>query len=419
LEINVLQKARDQHVNTALVIVPVLASGAIPSEAIRDPPSRLSEAVGLAKAIDLAVVETVLVRFARPNAAAFLGKGKVQELGALIESREISLAIVDDALSPVQQRNLERAWQVKVLDRTGLILEIFGRRARTKEGKLQVELAHLTYQRSRLVRSWTHLGRQRGGFGFLGGPGETQIESDRRKLRERIARLKAEIDQVRAQRRMHRSRRKRDEFQSVALVGYTNAGKSTLFNQLAGTHVQSSPMLFTTLDPTVRAIALPKGSSAVLSDTVGFISHLPTMLVAAFRATLEEVTDADLILHVRDISSPETDAQRKDVRAVIRQIGLDPDDADRFIEVWNKIDAIDLDGRAAVYNRASRDASGPSVFVVSAKIGAGLDALRRGIEKRLMLDRRVMKFSHEPAHPDQTEGEVAHLTPVSSERPKS
>jgi GTP-binding protein HflX len=412
LEINVLQNARDQDVNTALVIVPVLASGAIHREdVIRDPAARLSEAVGLAKAIDLAVVETVSVRLTRPNAAAFLGKGKVQELGALIDSRQISLAIVDDALSPVQQRNLERAWQVKVLDRTGVILEIFGRRARTKEGKLQVELAHLVYQRSRLVRSWTHLGRQRGGFGFLGGPGETQIESDRRKLRERIARLRAEIDQVRAQRRMHRARRKRDEFRSIALVGYTNAGKSTLFNQLAGTHVQSSPMLFTTLDPTVRAIALPKGSSAVLSDTVGFISHLPTMLVAAFRATLEEVTDADLILHVRDISSAESDAQREDVRAVIRQIGLDPDNADRFIEVWNKIDTVDLEGRPAVYNQASRDASGTEVFVVSAKIGAGLDALRRGIEKRLLLDRAVVKRSPEPPQSEEMEDGVAHLAP--------
>jgi GTP-binding protein HflX len=210
---------------------------------------------------------------------------------------------------------------------------------------------------------------------------------------------------------MHRARRKRDEFRSIALVGYTNAGKSTLFNQLAGTHVQSSPMLFTTLDPTVRAIALPKGSSAVLSDTVGFISHLPTMLVAAFRATLEEVTDADLILHVRDISSAESDAQRKDVRAVIRQIGLDPDNADRFIEVWNKIDTVDLEGRPAVYNQASRDASGTEVFVVSAKIGAGLDALRRGIEKRLLLDRAVVKRSPEPPQSEEMEDGVAHLAP--------
>jgi GTP-binding protein HflX len=351
----------------------------------RDPAARLSEAVALAQAIDLAIVETAVVRLARPNAAAFLGKGKIDEFGSLIESQKIKLAILDVALSPVQQRNLERAWHVKVLDRTGLILEIFGRRARTREGKLQVELAHLAFQRSRLVRSWTHLGRQRGGFGFLGGPGETQIESDRRKLRERISRIKAEIDEVRAQRRMHRGRRRRNEFQSVALVGYTNAGKSTLFNQLAKADVKADPMLFATLDPITRALTLPQGTAAVLSDTVGFISHLPTTLVAAFQATLEEVTEADLIVHVRDISNPETDAQREDVRMIIRQIDVDPDDGKRVIEAWNKIDAIGLHERAAVYNLALRGAGNTEVFVLSAKSGTGLNALRRGIEKCLML----------------------------------
>jgi GTPase len=397
----VLQIARDPDAEKALVIVPLLTGGAIQREsASRDPASRLSEAVGLAKAIDLAVVETAVVRLARPNAASFLGKGKVQEFGSLIELREISLTIVDDALSPVQQRNLELSWGVKVLDRTGLILEIFGKRARTKEGKLQVELAHLIYQRSRLVRSWTHLGRQRGGFGFLGGPGETQIESDRRRLRERIGRLKAEIDEVRTQRRMHRARRRRDEYRSVALVGYTNAGKSTLFNQLAGTQVEASPMLFATLDPTVRSITLPQGSRAVLSDTVGFISHLPTMLVAAFRATLEEVTEADLIVHVRDISNPETNAQGEDVRTIIRQIDLNPDDGKRFIEVWNKIDVIELERRAAVYNLALRAGGGPDIFVVSARSGTGVDALRRGIEKGLMVDRRTIQVSLRPTRSD-------------------
>lgn len=383
-EILVLQIVRNQA-EKVLVIVPVQTAG-VTDEVSRDPTARLSEAVALAQAIDLAIVETAVVRLTRPNAAAFLGKGKIHEFGSLIDAQEISLAILDVTLSPVQQRNLERAWHVKVLDRTGLILEIFGRRARTREGKLQVELAHLAYQRSRLVRSWTHLGRQRGGFGFLGGPGETQIESDRRKLRERIRRIKADIDEVRAQRRLHRARRRRDEFRSVALVGYTNAGKSTLFNRLTGAHVNASPMLFATLDPTVRALTLPQGTTSVLSDTAGFISHLPTMLVAAFRATLEEVTDADLIVHVRDISNPETNAQREDVRTVIKQIDLDPDDGKRLIEVWNKIDAINLHERAVIYNQTLRGAA-PEVFVVPAKSGTGLDALRRGIEKCLMLDR--------------------------------
>jgi GTP-binding protein HflX len=384
----------------AIVLTPVVSHDAGDRHSTRDPATRLAEAVALARAINLKVEEATTVRLTRPNPAGFLGKGKIQEIGELIHERGLSLAILDCALSPVQQRNLERAWNVKVIDRTGLILEIFGRRAKTKEGRLQVQLAHLVYQRSRLVRSWTHLGRQRGGFGFIGGPGETQIESDRRHIRERIARLQAEIDHVQSTRRMHRARRKRNDYRSVALVGYTNAGKSTLFNRLVEAGVEESSMLFATLDPTLRHLSLPHGTKAILSDTVGFISDLPTTLVAAFRATLEEVTEADLILHVRDIESPETDSQRSDVRSVIQQLGLDPDDNDRFIEVWNKVDLLDTERRSALYNQAGRDPNGLQAFPVSAKTGAGLDELRRGIEQLLVKARRTVRLAVESSRPD-------------------
>ncbi len=271
--------------------------------------------------------------------ATYIGKGKVDEIAGLVRTFEAGLVVMDCALSPVQQRNLEKAWNAKVLDRTGLILEIFGRRARTREGALQVELAHLTYQRSRLVRSWTHLERQRGGFGFLGGPGETQIETDRRLIGERIARIKPELEGVKRTRHLHRESRKRVPYPIVALVGYTNAGKSTLFNRLTDATVLSADMLFATLDPTLRAIDLPHGARVILSDTVGFISDLPTMLVAAFRATLEEVIEANLILHVRDVSHSDTEAQSSDVDTVLKELGIDLA-AGTVIEVWNKADRL-------------------------------------------------------------------------------
>ena len=293
--------------------------------AIRNSEARLEEAVGLARAIDLVIAEALIAPISQIRPATYLGKGKVEEIVGLITGHEIELVVMDCALSPIQQRNLEKAWNTKVLDRTGLILEIFGRRAKTKEGALQVELAHLNYQRSRLVRSWTHLERQRGGFGFMGGPGETQIEADRRLIGDRIGRLENEIKKVQATRRLHRAGRQRVPYRVVALVGYTNAGKSTLFNRLTRAEVQAADMLFATLDPTLRALSLPHGGKAMLSDTVGFISNLPTQLVAAFRATLEEVLEADVILHVRDISHEDAEAQQRDVDTVLRQLGIDPD----------------------------------------------------------------------------------------------
>ena len=294
----------------------------------------MDEAVGLAQAIDLDIVDRGIVMISAIWPATYLGKGKVEELAGLIKTHEAGLVVMDCALSPVQQRNLERAWNAKVVDRTGLILEIFGRRARTREGTLQVELAHLNYQRSRLVRTWTHLERQRGGFGFLGGPGETQIETDRRLIAERIAKIERELEGVKGTRKLHRDSRKRVPYPIVALVGYTNAGKSTLFNRMTRASVMSADMLFATLDPTLRAVDLPHGARIIMSDTVGFISDLPTMLVAAFRATLEEVIEADLILHVRDVSHGDTTAQSEDVTEVLRSLGIEPGDSpvDRSME---------------------------------------------------------------------------------------
>jgi GTP-binding protein HflX len=341
----------------------------------RAPAARLDEAVGLALAIDLDVVERGIVTITAIRPATYMGKGKVEELAGLVKTHEASLVVMDCALSPVQQRNLEKAWNAKVLDRTGLILEIFGRRARTREGSLQVELAHLNYQRSRLVRSWTHLERQRGGFGFLGGPGETQIETDRRLIAERIAKIERELEGVKSTRKLHRDSRKRVPYPIVALVGYTNAGKSTLFNWMTRATVVSADMLFATLDPTLRAIDLPHGTRIIMSDTVGFISDLPTMLVAAFRATLEEVIEADLILHVRDVSHGDTAAQSEDVAEVLRDLGIEPGDT-RLIEVWNKIDRIDAVERARLENLAARHADdGHRPVLVSAVTGEGTDAL--------------------------------------------
>jgi GTP-binding protein HflX len=351
--------------------------------ALRSPQARLEEAVGLARAIDLRVASSGIVPLADIRPATFIGKGKVEELTGLVKSEEAGIVVIDCALSPVQQRNLEKAWGAKVLDRTGLILEIFGRRARTREGALQVELAHLTYQKSRLVRSWTHLERQRGGFGFLGGPGETQIESDRRMIEERIARIESELDKVKRTRKLHRDSRKRVPYPIVALVGYTNAGKSTLFNRMTQASVLSADMLFATLDPTLRAVELPKGLRVILSDTVGFISDLPTMLVAAFRATLEEVIEADLILHVRDLSRDDAEAQSLDVEEVLRQLGIAPQDEARLIEVWNKVDLLDRAARERLDNRAERLPAGRRPVLVSALSGEGLDRLVGEIEARL------------------------------------
>jgi GTP-binding protein HflX len=344
----------------------------------RSAEAQLAEAAELARSIGLEIAHTAILPLRTPQPATLLGSGQVAALGEAMMAQRIGLAVVDAALSPVQQRNLERAWDCKVIDRTGLILDIFGERARTREGALQVELAHLQYQRSRLVRSWTHLGRQRGGFGFLGGPGETQIEADRRLIGDRIARLKAEIEEVRRTRGLHREARRRVPFPVVALVGYTNAGKSTLFNALTGAGAFVENQLFATLDPTLRGLALPSGRKVILSDTVGFISELPTELVAAFRATLEEVAEADIILHVRDAAHPDTQAQRADVIAVLEGMAkdgtLDADWQHRSIEVLNKADL--LGGIAQVGAR-------PGEIVVSALTGEGLPALTAAIDTRL------------------------------------
>jgi GTP-binding protein HflX len=365
------------------------------NHAQRDSQARLEEAVGLARAIDLVVADALIAPIGRIRPATFLGKGKVEEITGLITGNDIELVVMDCALSPIQQRNLEKAWNTKVLDRTGLILEIFGRRANTKEGALQVELAHLNYQRSRLVRSWTHLERQRGGFGFMGGPGETQIEADRRLIGDRIARLEDELKKVQATRRLHRAGRQRVPYRVVALVGYTNAGKSTLFNRLTEADVQAVDMLFATLDPTLRALKLPHGGKAMLSDTVGFISNLPTQLVAAFRATLEEVLQAELILHVRDISHEDADAQQRDVETVLRQLGIDPDAGAgaRILEVWNKIDRFDPEGRDNLRNIAARRPPERPCFLVSAVTGEGIDELLRAIEDRLAASRMTLDLS--------------------------
>ena len=355
---------------------------------LRSADARLDEAVGLARAIDLTIIgaEVVPVREIKPS--TYIGRGVIDRLAPIFKEKEVDVVIMDCALTPVQQRNLEKAWQTKVIDRTALILEIFGERARTKEGVLQVELAHLTYQRSRLVRSWTHLERQRGGAGFLGGPGETQIEIDRRIIDDKIVRIKKELEQVKKTRSLQRRARQKVPYPVVALVGYTNAGKSTLFNKLTKADVFAKDLLFATLDPTLREIRLPSGRRVILSDTVGFISDLPHELVAAFRATLEEVMEADIILHVRDCSHPDTQAQKQDVEAVLKDLGLKEEVDAGLKEVLNKIDLLDDAERQALFQKAKEK---DRMWPVSALTGEGLDLLLAHIDETMNATQRVFR----------------------------
>ena len=353
------------------------------SESDRQATERLEEAVGLARALDLDVRAEEIVRLRKTTPATLFGTGKVEELAALVRAAEAEAVVVDDQLTPVQQRNLEKAWDCKVIDRTGLILEIFGRRARTKEGRLQVELARLDYERSRLVRTWTHLERQRGGTGSTGGPGETQIELDRRLIADRIVKLKGELEEVRRTRGLHRKQRQKVPFPTIALVGYTNAGKSTLFNRLTGSDVVAKDLLFATLDTTQRTIRLPQGRPAIVADTVGFISDLPHELVESFRATLEEVGEADLILHVRDIASPDSAAQAKDVETVLKQIPTPHGKVRRVLEVWNKIDLLDEETREVVLGQAARRTGDERAVAVSAWTGEGIEGLRETVAAQI------------------------------------
>jgi len=360
--------------------VSVLHPNLLISNKRRTPEHSLDEAVSLANALDIEILHQAVIPLKKPNAGTLFGSGKLDELAQVFKNHEIDLVIIDGPLTPILQRNLEKQWNLKVLDRTGLILEIFGDRAQTREGVLQVDLAALNYQRSRLVRSWTHLERQRGGLSFVGGAGETQIESDRRQIDDAILKLKKQLQKVVKTRELHRSARKKVPYPIVALVGYTNAGKSTLFNYMTGAKVFAKDMLFATLDPTMREVELPSGQKIILSDTVGFISELPTQLIAAFRATLEEVLDANLILHVRDISHPETDAQANDVNDILEDLEISDDAKNDILEVWNKTDLLsndDLNNAKNISNRADR------IRTVSALTGDGLNDLLFQIDQNL------------------------------------
>ncbi|MCZ4282079.1 GTPase HflX [Kiloniella laminariae] len=376
---------RDTRVR-AIVLHPELKKG---RKSSRSAEARLEEAYGLALAIDLDIRLQEVVPVARPKPATLLGSGVIEKFHDFIKIEEIEVVIVDTSLTPAQQRNLERAWHAKVIDRTGLILEIFGERARTKEGKLQVDLAQLSYQRSRLVRSWTHLERQRGGAGFMGGPGERQIEIDRRLIDEKIIRLKADLELVKKTRELHRSARKKVSCPVVSLVGYTNAGKSTLFNRLTNSDVFAQDLLFATLDPTMRRVTLPSGKEIILSDTVGFISELPTTLIASFRATLEEVREANILIHVRDMSHEDTEAQKDDVKAVLTGLDLDSEIQDSMLEIWNKSDLLSEEARIALEIQAEHN---ELTMLCSAVTGQGCSELLLKIDEILQTQDQVVEF---------------------------